>query len=86
MYKIVNGIEKIGKEDLVLVTEEARTRGHVKKIRMRQCVKDIGKYSFPHRTVEKWNTRYHCDSSKIVLTVVEQAALATLQRILIRIA
>ncbi|MPC33279.1 hypothetical protein E2C01_026624 [Portunus trituberculatus] len=25
------------------------------KIRMRQCVKDIGKYSFPHRTVEKWN-------------------------------
>ncbi|MPC08960.1 hypothetical protein E2C01_001559 [Portunus trituberculatus] len=22
---------------------------------MRQCMKDIGKYSFPHRTVEKWN-------------------------------
>ncbi|MPC40692.1 hypothetical protein E2C01_034257 [Portunus trituberculatus] len=22
---------------------------------MRQCVKDIGKYNFPHRTVEKWN-------------------------------
>ncbi|MPC25582.1 hypothetical protein E2C01_018700 [Portunus trituberculatus] len=22
---------------------------------MRQCVKDIGKCSFPHRTVEKWN-------------------------------
>ncbi|MPC41167.1 hypothetical protein E2C01_034752 [Portunus trituberculatus] len=22
---------------------------------MRQFVKDIGKYSFPHRTVEKWN-------------------------------
>ncbi|MPC18790.1 hypothetical protein E2C01_011684 [Portunus trituberculatus] len=22
---------------------------------MRQCVKDIGKYSFPRRTVEKWN-------------------------------
>ncbi|MPC33751.1 hypothetical protein E2C01_027111 [Portunus trituberculatus] len=22
---------------------------------MRQCVKNIGKYSFPHRTVEKWN-------------------------------
>ncbi|MPC23217.1 hypothetical protein E2C01_016258 [Portunus trituberculatus] len=55
MYKIVNDIEKIDKEDLVLVTEEdGRTRGHV-KIRMRQCVKDIGKYSFPHRTVEKWN-------------------------------
>ncbi|MPC84266.1 hypothetical protein E2C01_078998 [Portunus trituberculatus] len=23
---------------------------------MRQCVKDIGKYSFSHRTGEKWNT------------------------------
>ncbi|MPC60029.1 hypothetical protein E2C01_054064 [Portunus trituberculatus] len=22
---------------------------------MSQCVKDTGKYSFPHRTVEKWN-------------------------------
>ncbi|MPC32479.1 hypothetical protein E2C01_025790 [Portunus trituberculatus] len=36
MYKIVNGIEKIHKEDLVLVTEDGRTRGHEKKIRMRQ--------------------------------------------------
>ena len=39
MYKIVNGIEKIDKEDLVLGTEEdRRTRGHVKKLRTRQCV------------------------------------------------
>ncbi|MPC23218.1 hypothetical protein E2C01_016258 [Portunus trituberculatus] len=39
MYKIVNDIEKIDKEDLVLVTEEdGRTRGHV-KIRMRRCVR-----------------------------------------------
>ncbi|MPC66113.1 hypothetical protein E2C01_060257 [Portunus trituberculatus] len=56
MYKILNAIEKTDKEDLVLVVEEdRRTRRHVKKIRMRQCVKDIGKYSFLHRTVEKWN-------------------------------
>ncbi|MPC99044.1 hypothetical protein E2C01_094438 [Portunus trituberculatus] len=55
MYKIVNGIEKIDVEDLVQLTEDGRTRGHEKKIRMKQCVKDIGKYSFPHRTVEKWN-------------------------------
>ncbi|MPC37720.1 hypothetical protein E2C01_031210 [Portunus trituberculatus] len=53
MYKIVNGIEKIDKQDLV-IEEAGRTRGHA-KIRKRQCVKDIGKYSFPHRTVEKWN-------------------------------
>ncbi|MPC15607.1 hypothetical protein E2C01_008406 [Portunus trituberculatus] len=55
MYNIVNGTEKIDKEDLVLLTEDGRTRGHEKKIRMRQCVKDIGKYSFPHRTVDEWN-------------------------------
>ncbi|MPC30351.1 hypothetical protein E2C01_023612 [Portunus trituberculatus] len=33
------------------MTEDRRTKGHVKKIRMRQCVKDFGKYSFPHRNV-----------------------------------
>ncbi|MPC84062.1 hypothetical protein E2C01_078788 [Portunus trituberculatus] len=49
MFKIVNGIEKIDKQDLVLVGDEAgRTKGHAKKIRKRQCVKDIGKYSFLH--------------------------------------
>ncbi|MPC37258.1 hypothetical protein E2C01_030731 [Portunus trituberculatus] len=54
MYKTVNVIEKIDKENLVLVTEEdRRTRGHVKKIRI-GSVKDIGRYSFTHRTV-KWN-------------------------------
>ncbi|MPC88802.1 Solute carrier family 22 member 6-A [Portunus trituberculatus] len=48
--------EKIDKQDLVVVADEAgRTRGYAKKIRKRQCVKDIGKYSFPHRMVEKWN-------------------------------
>ncbi|MPC81233.1 hypothetical protein E2C01_075840 [Portunus trituberculatus] len=26
---------------------------------MRQCVKDIGKYGFPHRTVEKWNALHN---------------------------
>ncbi|MPC95432.1 hypothetical protein E2C01_090644 [Portunus trituberculatus] len=36
---------KKDKEDLVLVKEEDRTRGHVKKIRMRQCVKDIGMFT-----------------------------------------
>ncbi|MPC76509.1 F-box/WD repeat-containing protein 11 [Portunus trituberculatus] len=40
MYKIVNDIEKIDKEDLVLLVEEdGRTRGHEKKIMMRQKIK-----------------------------------------------
>ncbi|MPC66419.1 hypothetical protein E2C01_060566 [Portunus trituberculatus] len=55
MYKRVNGIEQVDKEDLLLVTEDdGMTRGHV-KIRMTQCMKNIGKYSFPHRIVKKWN-------------------------------
>ena len=59
-YKILNDIEKIDKEDLVLLTEEdGRARGYEKKIRMRQCVKDIGKYSSPHRMEEKWNALNH---------------------------
>ncbi|MPC09636.1 hypothetical protein E2C01_002252 [Portunus trituberculatus] len=39
---------------MVLVTED-RTRRHVKNIQMRQCMKDIVKYNFLHRMVEKWN-------------------------------
>ncbi|MPC25445.1 hypothetical protein E2C01_018558 [Portunus trituberculatus] len=44
MYKIVIDIGKINEDDLVLLTDDdGRTRGHEKKIRMRQCMKDIGK-------------------------------------------
>ncbi|MPC10806.1 hypothetical protein E2C01_003447 [Portunus trituberculatus] len=32
MYKIVNGIEKIDKEDLVLVTEARKTKRHLQKL------------------------------------------------------
>ncbi len=38
LHKILNGIEKIDKQDLVVVTGEARQmRGHSREIRMRQC-------------------------------------------------
>ena len=30
-------------------------RGHSKRIRKRQCLRDTKKYSFPHRTVDVWN-------------------------------
>ena len=56
LYKIINGIKKIDKEELVVVKQEGRqTRGHSKKIRKSQCVGDIRKYSFPHRIVDTWN-------------------------------
>ena len=47
LYKIVNGTEK-----LVMMKEETR---HSRKIKKSQCLKDIKKYSFPHRIVDTWN-------------------------------
>ena len=35
-------------------TDEREDR-HSRKIRKSQCLKDIKKYSFPHRIVDKWN-------------------------------
>ena len=57
MFKLVNGIEKIDREDLVVKVEEQerRTRGHMKKLKKSQCLGDIKKYRFPHRTIEIWN-------------------------------
>ena len=57
MFKLVNNMEKMDREDLVVKVEaqERRTRGHMKKLRKSQCLGDVKKYSFPHRTVEIWN-------------------------------
>ena len=56
MYKIVNHIDKIDKQDLVVLKkDDGRMRGHSKRIRKRQCLRDTKKYSFPHRTVDVWN-------------------------------
>ena len=57
MYKIVNRIDKVDKQDLVVLKEDdgGRMRGHSKRIRKRQCLRDTKKYSFPHRTVDVWN-------------------------------
>ena len=57
MYKLVNQMEKVDRQDLVRHIEEGTrcTRGHVKKIRKNRCTGDIMKYSFPYRTVDIWN-------------------------------
>ena len=57
MYKIVNHIDKIDKQDLVVLKEDdgGRMRGHSKRIRKGQCLREIQKYSFPHRMVDVWN-------------------------------
>ena len=39
-----------------MMEEDTREiRGHSKKIKKSQCLKDIKKYSFPHRNVDVWN-------------------------------
>ena len=57
MYKLVNGLERIDRQNLVTVTggRDSRTRGHSKKIQKSHCLRDVRKYSFPHRTVDVWN-------------------------------
>ena len=58
MYKVVNGMEKIDRPDLVVgLGEQSRqTRGHSKRVRKSQSLRDIRKYSFPHRSVDVWNS------------------------------
>ena len=53
VYKMVNGMDRIG-EDL-LTLDNGSTRGHSKKLKKERCVRDIKKYSFPHRVVDAWN-------------------------------
>ena len=57
MYKLVNGMERIDGQNLVTVIGggNSRTRGHSKKILKSQCLRDVKKYSFPHRVVDAWN-------------------------------
>ena len=44
LYKIVNGIEKLNKKNLVMMEEETRQiRGHSRKIKKSQCLKDTKK-------------------------------------------
>ena len=56
LHKMVNGIEKISKQDLVMMNEEnGQTRGHSKKISKSWCSKDIRKYSFSLSPVDICN-------------------------------
>ena len=50
-------MEKIDMGDLVLERERRsqRTRGHSRIVEKNQFVRDIRKYSFPHRVVDAWN-------------------------------
>ena len=52
-HKMVNGLDRMGENWRNLGTRS--TRGHNKKLKKVQCMRDIKKYSFPHRVVDTWN-------------------------------
>ena len=53
VYKMVYGMDRTGEDLLKLDVRD--TRGHGKKLKKERCVRNIKKYSFPHRAVELWN-------------------------------
>ena len=57
VYKLVNNMERIDRDDLVLQMKEGerRKRGHGKKIKRLRRSGDIKKYSFPYLTIGIWN-------------------------------
>ena len=54
LYKCVTGLEKVDKENFV-VREQGRTRGHSLKLKIGKRKGDVRKFSFPFRSLAKWN-------------------------------
>ena len=54
MFKIVKGMEKLDREDLIS-RDEGITRGHRFKLKKTRCLKDVKKDSFPYRCIDVWN-------------------------------
>ena len=57
VYKLMTGLDKVDNEKMFLREENEcrRTRSHSKKLKKGTCLKDVKKYSFPHRCIETWN-------------------------------
>ena len=55
LFKIVNGMDRVYREDLVTAQRVRGLRGHDNQLSKGVCLKDIKKYSFPHRSIDKWN-------------------------------
>ncbi len=54
LYKCVEGMEKIDVKEYVIPSQSS-LRGHSKKIFKKRLKKDVKKYSFPDRAIDKWN-------------------------------
>ena len=55
IYKIVNKIDILDREDLIKIDPSNYLRGHERRIKKDACTSDVKKYSFPHRGIEVWN-------------------------------
>ena len=55
MFKITHGVDILDREDLITMASSNYLRGHQMKIVKDTCTSDIKKYSFPYRSIEKWN-------------------------------
>ncbi len=59
LYKYVEGIAKIDVNAHVIPSQTS-LRGHSKKLYKKRLKKDVKKYSFPDRAIDKWNcSTYH---------------------------
>ncbi len=54
LYKCVERMEKIDVKEYVIPTQSS-LRGHSKKLYKKRLKKDVKKYSFPDRAIDKWN-------------------------------
>ena len=54
VFRATIGAENIDRDDLFL-WNEGPTRGHDRKLRKTRCLRDVKKYSFPYRSVDRWN-------------------------------
>ncbi len=55
LYKCVEGmVEEIDVKEYVIPSQSS-LRGHSKKLYKKRLKKDVKKYSFPDRAIDKWN-------------------------------
>ncbi len=54
LYKCVEGIEKTNINEYVIPSQRS-SRGQSKKLYKKILKKDVKKYSFPDRAIDKWN-------------------------------
>ncbi len=63
LYKCVEGMEKIDVKEYVV------PRRHSKKLYKKRLKKDVKKYSFPDRAIDKWNALPERDVSKVFMVL-----------------